>query len=255
MRNVLIEVEYDGSGFHGWQVQPRMRTVQGELTRALSIVCGEEIRLSGSSRTDAGVHAYCQAASFTGSFGIPADRLPLAVNNLTEDVKIVSARDVPEGFHARHDAVGKTYLYRIAASRSRDIFLRHYRYQIEESPDVTIMQKAADALVGTHDFSAFKSAGGNAEAEPVKTIESLEVREFAGADSRGRPLAEYEVRVRGNAFLYNMVRIIAGTLVEAGLGRRSPESVAEALASRERSAAGHTAPAAGLWLEKVHFNL
>jgi tRNA pseudouridine38-40 synthase len=133
--------------------------------------------------------------------------------------------------------------------------LRRYRYQIEENLDVAIMQKAADALVGTHDFSAFKSAGGNAEAEPVKTIESLEVREFAGADSRGRPLAEYEVHVRGKAFLYNMVRIIAGTLVEAGLGKRSPESVAEALASRERSAAGHTAPAAGLWLEKVHFNL
>jgi tRNA pseudouridine38-40 synthase len=254
LRNVLIEIEYDGSGFSGWQMQPGRRTVQGELSRALSLVCGEEVRPNGASRTDAGVHAYGQAASFTGGFGIPAERLPLAVNNLTTDVKIVGARDVPEGFHARHKATGKTYLYRIAASEAPDIFMRCYRWQLSERLDVNIMQKAADALVGTHDFSSFKSAGGNPDANPVKTITDLSVRGFAGVDSRGRALAEYEIRVTGSAFLYNMVRIIAGTLVETGLGKRSPESVVETLAAVDRRAAGPTAPAAGLWLEKVHFH-
>jgi tRNA pseudouridine38-40 synthase len=255
MRNILIEIEYDGGGFSGWQAQDQaqVRTVQGELTRALSLVCGEGIRLNGTSRTDAGVHAYGQAANFTGHFGIPTERIPLAVNNLIKDVKIVSARDVPEGFHARRSAAGKTYLYRIAASETPDIFMRRYRYQIMEELDASIMQKAADALVGTHDFSSFKSAGGNPDADPVKTLTSLTVRRFEGLDTRGRTLAEYEIRVTGSAFLYNMVRIIVGTLVEAGLGRRSAESMAAALAAKNRSSAGQTAPAAGLWLEKVHF--
>ncbi|MDR2610677.1 MAG: tRNA pseudouridine(38-40) synthase TruA [Clostridiales Family XIII bacterium] len=253
MRNILLEIEYDGSGFSGWQAQPGKRTVQGELTRALSLVCGAEVRLNGTSRTDAGVHAYGQAANFTGDFGIPADRIPLAVNNLTEDVKIVGARDVAEDFHARHDAAGKTYLYRISATKTPDIFMRKYRYQVTEELDADGMRMAADALIGTHDFSSFRSAGGSPDADPVKTLTGLTVRDFQGTDSRGEALTEYEIRVTGSAFLYNMVRIIAGTLVETGLGKRRPESMAETLAAKERRRAGSTAPAAGLWLEKVHF--
>jgi tRNA pseudouridine38-40 synthase len=281
---VLIEIEYDGSGFSGWQIQPEARTVQGELMRALSIVCGEEIRLNGTSRTDAGVHAYCQAATFTGEFGIPAERIPLAANNLMNDVKILSARDMPHGFHARFDARGKTYLYRISVTEPDilpDIFLRNYRWQltadragsyiagstgsesarysdssvsVSDAPlDTEKMREAAQALIGTHDFSSFRSAGSNPDVDPVKTLSDITIDEFIGADTRMRPQTEYEIRVTGSGFLYNMVRIIVGTLAEVGLGKRPPESVAETLAAKDRPSAGPTAPASGLWLEKVHF--
>jgi tRNA pseudouridine38-40 synthase len=306
-RNVLIEIEYDGSGFSGWQTQPNARTVQGELTRALRVVCGEEIRLNGTSRTDAGVHAYGQAASFTGDFGIPAERIPIASNNLLDDIKIISARDMPPEFHARFDAKRKTYLYRVSVSApgtTPDIFLRKYRWQIVAEPateidktkynltsplpftildrasarpeiiealmnmldatdsmhlanymlDINNMHKAVKALIGTHDFSSFRSAGGNPDIDPVKTITNISIDEFMGFDTRNRLQIEYEIRVIGNGFLYNMVRIIVGTLIEIGLGKREPESVTMALAARDRSLAGSTAPAAGLWLERVHFD-
>ncbi|MDR1068103.1 MAG: tRNA pseudouridine(38-40) synthase TruA [Clostridiales Family XIII bacterium] len=342
-RNVLITVEYDGSRFSGWQTQPNARTVHGELMRALGLVCGGEIRLNGTSRTDAGVHAYGQAASLTGAFGIPAERIPIAVNNLTTDVKIVTACEMDETFHARRDAKGKTYLYRISVSGPEyepDIFMRDYRYQLRRSETICAnssdklsgnyldkpemlsrndldasdklsgnyldkpemlsrndtdklsgnrldeiekpssnhldasesqssvyidsrcassplsipqMREAAAELIGTHDFSSFRSAGGNPNADPVKTISDITIRGFESADTRGRPIIEYEIRVTGDAFLYNMVRILVGTLVETGTGKRMPRDMAHTLAAKDRQAAGHTAPAAGLWLERVYF--
>jgi tRNA pseudouridine38-40 synthase len=268
LRNVLIEIEYDGSGFSGWQTQPGTRTVQGELTRALSVVCGEEVRLNGTSRTDAGVHAYGQAASFTGDFKIPAERIPVASNNLLDDIKIINARDMPPEFHARFNAKGKTYLYRIAVSEpgvTPDIFLRNYRWQIaaqneiasDEKPkllDAEKMRKAATALIGTHDFSSFRSSGGNPNANPVKTITDITIEEFAGFDTRGKSQTEYEIRITGDGFLYNMVRIIVGTLAEIGLNKRTSESIIETLAAKDRSFAGPTAPAAGLWLARIYFD-
>jgi tRNA pseudouridine38-40 synthase len=252
-RNVFITAEYDGSAFHGWQAQPGGRTVQGVLEQALFRVCGEEVKLNGASRTDAGVHALGQAASFTGAFKIPAERIPIAVNNLLDDVRVLTAVDAPEGFHARYDARGKTYRYRITAADRPDIFLRNYRYLLNESPDKGKMEAAAERLVGTHDFSAFRTMGGAGSADAVRTIKEILVEQRDAKDTKGEPTRETEVRVTGGGFMYNMVRIIAGTLVEAGLGVRAPGSVTAALASRSRTDAGHTAPAGGLYLERVYY--
>jgi tRNA pseudouridine38-40 synthase len=256
-RNALITVEYDGSAFHGWQTQPGVRTAQGELERVLSRVCGEAIRLNGASRTDAGVHALGQAASFSGGFGIPTERIPVAVNNLLEDARVLSAKDVPKGFHARYGARGKTYLYRIAASREPDIFLRNYRYLLNESPDKGKMEEAAKRLTGTYDFSAFRAMGGagsgDGGGDAVRTIAEIDIEQRDALDTKGNPIVETEARVTGGGFMYNMVRIIIGTLVETGLGARDPESVTAALASRNRADAGHTAPAAGLYLARVYY--
>jgi tRNA pseudouridine38-40 synthase len=252
-RNVHITVEYDGSAFRGWQFQPESRTVQGVLEQALSRVCGEDIKLNGASRTDAGVHALGQSASFTGGFGIPAERIPIAVNDLLDDVRVVVAADAPEGFHARFNARGKTYLYRIAASREPDIFLRNYRYMLNESPDKGNMEEAAKRLIGTYDFSAFRTMGGAGRDNTVRTITGIDIKQSDATDTKGNPVRETEIRVSGDGFMYNMVRIIVGTLVETGLGARDSDSVTAAIKSRERADAGHTAPAAGLYLERVYY--
>ncbi|MDR1292868.1 MAG: tRNA pseudouridine(38-40) synthase TruA [Clostridiales Family XIII bacterium] len=252
-RNVHITVEYDGSAFRGWQAQPGSRTVQGVLEQALSRVCGEDIRLNGASRTDAGVHALGQSASFTGNFGIPAGRIPIAANDLLDDVRVTVADDAPEGFHARFDARGKTYLYRIAASREPDIFLRNYRYLLNESPDKGKMEEASARLVGTYDFAAFRTMGGAGQGDTVRTITEIGIEQHDATDTKGGPIRETDIRVSGDGFMYNMVRIIAGTLVEIGLGSRGLESVAAAIRSKERADAGHRAPAAGLYLETVYY--
>ncbi|MDR2162719.1 MAG: tRNA pseudouridine(38-40) synthase TruA [Clostridiales Family XIII bacterium] len=252
-RNVLITVEYDGSAFHGWQAQPGVRTVQSALEEALARVSGEDVRLNGASRTDAGVHARGQAASFTGDFGIPACRVPVAANNLLEGVRVLAAIDVPEGFHARFDALGKTYVYRVAASREPDIFLRNYRYFLNESPDKSKMEAAAECLVGTHDFAAFRTTGGAGSAGSVRTITGIDIAQHDGTDTQSGAIVETEIRVTGGGFMYNMVRIIVGTLVEVGLGVREPGSVAVALESLTRASAGHIAPAGGLYLERVYY--
>ncbi|MDR0852238.1 MAG: tRNA pseudouridine(38-40) synthase TruA [Clostridiales Family XIII bacterium] len=249
MRNVLITIGYDGSGFHGWQYQPGVRTVQGVLEDALRQVCGEEIRLHGTSRTDAGVHAFGQTASFTGDFGIPAERIPVAANNLLDDIFIADATEKPEGFHARYDAVGKTYLYRVRAGGMPDIFLRNYRYQLNERLNTHKMEEAAAYFVGTHDFAAFRSAGSIVPETTVRTVYDITL-----ASRPETSAAEIELRVTGSGFLYNMVRIITGTLVEVGLGKKEPEDMPGILDSCERSKAGHTAPPSGLWLEKVYFS-
>jgi tRNA pseudouridine38-40 synthase len=258
-RNILITIEYDGSAFHGWQIQPEARTVQGELEKALSRVCGERVSLNGTSRTDAGVHALGQAASFTGDFGIPADRVPIAANDLLDDVRILTATEVPEDFHARFDAKGKTYLYRIAIGARPDIFLRNYRYLLNDCPNKGKMEVAARCITGTRDFAAFRSAGGagsakgEGSADTVRTITDIDIAEKDAADTKGEGIREMDIRVTGDGFMYNMVRIIVGTLVETGLGARSPESAADIIESRDRRNAGHTAPAAGLYLEQVYF--
>jgi tRNA pseudouridine38-40 synthase len=252
-RNVHLTVEYDGSAFRGWQTQPECRTVQGVLEQALSRVCGEDIKLNGASRTDAGVHALGQSASFSGGFGIPADRIPIAANDLLDDVRVTSAGDAREGFHARFDARGKTYLYRIAAGRKPDIFLRNYRYLLNESPDKGKMDEAAKRFAGTYDFSAFRTMGGAGRDSTVRTITGIDIEQYDATDTKGDSVRETEIRVSGDGFMYNMVRIIVGTLVETGLGARDPKSVTTAIASRERADAGHTAPAAGLYLERVYY--
>jgi tRNA pseudouridine38-40 synthase len=262
MKNFLLTIEYDGAGFHGWQKQPRARTVQGELEAALSAVCRTEISVCGASRTDAGVHAYGQRASFGGDLGIPADRLAQAVNNRLGcglagpaaagrpgDLRVRAAVLVPEGFHARYDATGKRYIYRILSTPQADVFLRNACWQMTETPDAAAMRAAARHIVGTRDFKAFQSAGGYERKTTVRTVHSLEIRTAPAGEGRRMTVIE----ITGDGFLYNMVRIIAGTLVLAGIGRMDPEAVRRAAESCDRRNAGPTAPPQGLYLAEVYY--
>ncbi len=255
-RTILLTIEYDGTGFFGWQRQPGVRTVQGELEKALCNVCGKPVQLNGTSRTDAGVHALGQRASFRGDFGIPTEKIPLAVNNFLAgtlgsgyacgDVRIIEAREMPEGFHARFDAKGKTYRYVIRHGTLPGVFERNYCYHVKMPLSAEAMEKAAVQIVGTHDFACFQAAGGTPRETTVRTIYDLQVK---------RPAADtIQIEVTGDGFLYNMVRIITGTLVEVGQGKKSPDAIAEILAAGDRRLAGHTAPPQGLYLEQIYYN-
>ena len=257
-RNFLLTIEYDGSGYSGWQRQPDVRTAQGELEAVLSHVMGKPIQVNGTSRTDAGVHALGQQASFSGEFGIPTDRIQTAVNNLLAgkgggygklgrvgDMRIVKVEEKPAEFHARFDSLGKRYRYIIGNGPDVDIFRRNYAYQITDPLDEAAMQEAALYIMGTHDFACFQASGGNERETTVRTIYSLTVK---------RQGNDVVLEVTGDGFLYNMVRIITGTLVEVGLGKRKPEELAAVIESCDRRNAGHTAPAEGLYLVEVFYD-
>ena len=232
-RNILLTIEYDGTNFCGWQRQPGLRTVQGQLEQALTKVCGKEITLNGTSRTDAGVHALGQRASFRGEFGIPTDRIMLAVNNLLcggmnvrgkcADVCIRDVREMPADFHARFDSKGKKYRYIIRNSGEMDVFARNYCYQIKSPLNLAAMQEAAALIVGTHDFACFQAAGGNPRETTVRTVFSLDVFR--------REVGDIAIEITGDGFLYNMVRIIAGTLVEVGQGKKRPQEISSIITS------------------------
>jgi tRNA pseudouridine38-40 synthase len=251
-KNILLTIAYDGTGFSGWQRQPNARTVCGELEQLLSSTLGIPVELFGASRTDAGVHARGQSASFSGMMGIPAQGIVRAVNDILSpsrleqsgEIRIVSATEKPLGFHARYDAKGKRYSYRIRNAREPDLFLRNYCYQVAEPLNEEAMQEAAGQLVGEHDFRCFLSAGGNPQKSTVRRIDTCSV------ERRGE---EIFLNVSGNGFLYHMVRNIIGTLVEIGAGRRSEADMKRILESGVRSAAGHTAPPQGLYLEEVFY--
>ena len=184
-RNILLTIEYDGSGFSGWQRQPGRRTVQGELERVLSRLCACDILINGTSRTDAGVHALGQRASFKGEFGIPTERIMRAANNLLAggqnsqsavgDVRITEVREMPLDFHARFDSKGKTYRYIIRNCPDVDVFKRRYCYQVQKPLDTDKMRQAAGFIVGTHDFKCFQAAGGNERLTTVRTIHRLDI--------------------------------------------------------------------------------
>lgn len=257
-RNILLTIEYDGSEFSGWQRQSGVRTVQGELENALCRVLGTPVAINGTSRTDAGVHALGQQASFRGTFGIPTERIQTAVNNLLAgrgggigkigrvgDVRIVAVKEMPLTFHARFDAKGKLYRYIIANSGETDLFRRRYCYQVDRPLDVEAMKQAAAYVVGTHDFRCFQAAGSTPRKTTVRTVSSLEVK---------RQGSDVVLEVAGDGFLYNMVRIMTGTLVEVGLGRRTPASMASVIEGGDRRLAGHTAPPEGLYLVKVFYS-
>jgi len=254
-RNILLTIQYDGTNFSGWQRQPEVRTVQGEIERVLSKLCATPIQIHGTSRTDAGVHALGQRASFRGDFGIPTDRIPLAANHMLAastgtprqcaDVHIIKAEEVSAGFHARFDSKGKTYRYVIRYGGRPNVFLRNYAYQLETCLDVDAMREAALHIVGTHDFACFQAAGGTPRETTVRTIYGLRITE--------KDKQELWIEITGDGFLYNMVRIIVGTLVEVGQGKRTPASMETIIAGRDRQKAGHTAPAEGLYLQEIYY--
>ncbi|OCA91643.1 tRNA pseudouridine(38-40) synthase TruA [Pseudobacillus wudalianchiensis] len=245
MPRVKCTIAYDGAKFSGYQVQPNSRTVQEELEKALALIHkGSEIKVTASGRTDAGVHARGQVIHFDTSLAIPDARWPSALNSrLPEDIAVKQAETVPDSFHARFSAAGKEYRYKIYQDQVRDPFNRFYACQSPVKLNTSLMEEAGRQLIGTHDFTSFCSAKTEVE-DKVRTITKLEVVE------KGE---EIELRVAGSGFLYNMVRIITGTLMEAGKGKISPDDISSILAGRDRSLAGKTAPAEGLYLWKVFY--
>ncbi|MBR0140530.1 MAG: tRNA pseudouridine(38-40) synthase TruA [Firmicutes bacterium] len=258
-KNILLTIAYDGTNFSGWQRQPGSRTVCGVLEEQLSDLLGCPVKLDGTSRTDAGVHALGQRASFKAVCPVPTEKLAKVLNDRlakdrlegVSDLRVLNAREMPEGFHARFSSRGKRYIYRILNSPDRDIFKRNYFYQISESLDLEAMRAAAAHVVGEHDFACFMSSGSTPQESTVRNVYRLDVDELP-AEGPGNS-REIRITIEGSGFLYNMVRIITGTLVEAGKGRRSPESVREAIESKDRSKAGHTAPPQGLYLAEIFY--
>lgn len=257
-RNILLTIRYDGSAFHGWQRQPDSRTVQGTLEEALSKFCGQDIKIDGTSRTDAGVHAYGQRASFKGDFGIPTEKIKLAVNNYLSggmnklnhvgDVEIIDAVEVPLSFHARFDSKGKTYRYVINNDKEPDIFRRNYCYFIPDDLDIEKMNEAAKYIVGTHDFKSFEAAGSQERETTVRTVSEITIDRKKTSTND-----DIIIEITGDGFLYNMVRIIVGTLVEVGLNKRKPEELKDIIEKKDRTFAGHTAPAEGLYLKEIYY--
>ena len=243
-KRVKLTVAYDGTNYNGWQVQPNGVTIESELNRHLSELLGEEIRVTGASRTDAGVHARGNVAVFDTTARMPADKISYAMNTrLPVDIRIQESCEVAPDFHPRFCETVKTYEYKICNHRFPDPCSRLYSLFYYWDLDEKRMQKAADYLVGTHDFTSFCTNKPEV-TDHVRTIYSLDVT---------REGEMITVRVRGNGFLYNMVRIIAGTLLRVGSGMMEPDEIPEILAARDRGRAGETAPAHGLTLVNIKY--
>ncbi len=244
----FAKINYLGTAFHGFQVQPELRTVQGELCSALESTFSAPVKVTGCSRTDAGVHAneFCIKIECDKAT-VPADKLPIAVSRfLPPDISLYYAEECSDSFHPRYDVVSKEYLYRIVNRRIFDPFdygrAWFYPREIGEK-EIEIMRKAAEHIVGKKDFSSFMSEGSSTE-DTVREVFYLKI------EKNGDML---EIRVCADGFLYNMVRIIVGTLIEAAFGRFSPDDVKAIIESRDRTRAGMTAPAEGLYLNKVNY--
>ena len=242
-------ISYDGSQFSGYQIQPGKRTVQLEIERVLEVIHkGRVVKIVASGRTDAGVHATGQVIHFDSPLTFPIDRWRTALNvQLPKDIRILSIEQVSEEFHARYHAIGKTYRYIWSLSEIHSPFERDFSVHADRyKPDVEMMQKAAQHLLGTHDFSSFCAANTNVN-DFVRTIYSInfEVK---------KETQQLHMVISGSGFLYNMVRIIAGTLWEVGIRKKSIESIPKILSLRARKEAGKTAPAHGLYLEKVAYD-
>lgn len=244
MQNFRMTIQYDGTNYHGWQIQANGRTVQGELTRALSMLDHRHVTIYGAGRTDAGVHAEGQVANFFVERLFEAYSLRAAMNaNLDRDIRVLDIQSAPPEFNARHSARRKTYRYRIWTADVVNPFSYRFVHHFHKELDVDEMLRGASALIGTHDFSAFTVANSEAE-DRVRTLGRLDI---------SRNTNEISIVVAANGFLRYMVRAIVGTLIEVGRGRRTSASVREALESRNRSNSGPSAPANGLTLVSVDY--
>lgn len=245
MKNYMINVAYDGTRYKGWQVQKSTDdTIQGKIQYVLSTLAGNPVEVIGSGRTDAGVHATGQRANFHMPEHFSKEEIFEWLNkHLPSDIAVTSIKEVPERFHCRFNALSKTYVYTIHTGIVPDVFRRRYVYDYEMPLSLERMKEAADYLVGEHDFKAF-CGNKKMKKSTVRTIFSIDI-EKVGAD--------IVIKYTGDGFLQNMIRIITGTLIEVGDGRRNPESMVEILDSKDRSKAGYTAPACGLTLERVDY--
>lgn len=243
-KRIRLTVAYDGTAYHGWQVQGNGITIESELNRVLSELLKEPVKVMGASRTDAGVHALCNIAVFDTENPMPADKFSYALNQrLPEDIRIQKSEEVAPDWHPRYCPSRKTYEYRIYRAEFPMPVKRLYSYFTYRPLYVEKMRRAAAFLEGEHDFRSFCQTGAQVEST-VRTVYSIQIEEQG---------AELVIRVCGNGFLYNMVRILVGTLMEVGRGKREPESMKETLEARDRSAAGPTAPAQGLTLVRYEF--
>lgn len=243
--NYKLTIQYDGSRYDGWQKQGNTaNTIQGKLESVLSHLVEGEVEVHGAGRTDAGVHALGQTASVKLPGNLPPEQVRDYLNSyLPEDIAVTDVEQVEDRFHARLNAKGKVYRYEIRMGDVPDVFRRRYQYRVSEPLDVTAMRAAAEKLIGTHDFRAFCS-NKKYKKSTVRTVSAVDI---AVND------ADMSITFRGNGFLYNMVRIMTGTLLEVGLGLRRAEEMEEILASRDRARAGKTAPAQGLTLVQVEY--
>lgn len=244
LKNVMLVIEYDGTNYAGWQRQINAITVQETLEKAIYKVTGESVNLIGCSRTDTGVHAKAYVANFRTNSSIPADRIKYAINNrLPSDIVILKSKEVPLEFHARYGSKGKRYIYTINNRRDNVAINRNYIYHYRYELDIDLMQKGSEYFLGTHDFSAFRNKGSQV-TKTVKTIYEMNV------DRQGEQII---ISVNGDGFLYNMVRIMVGTLIDVGRNRVKPCKIKSILNSKDRKYASKTAPASGLCLEKVFY--
>jgi tRNA pseudouridine38-40 synthase len=246
--NFRLTLQYDGTDFHGWQIQNEQRTVQGELARVLALIEGREVVVHGSGRTDAGVHAEGQVANVHLSRELMPEKLRAAINgNLARDVRVIEASVVPNDFHARYSARGKSYVYRIFNSRVMSPFWNRYALHEARTLDMERMRKAARLFHGEHDWTAFSSAQTDAQTR-IRTITNLEVGEQWDERGHGRLL---EIEASADGFLRYMVRSIAGALMAVGRNEMDEETISRAIKTGNRSLAAATAPALGLTLKQV----
>lgn len=244
MKNIKLTIEYDGTNYHGWQIQPNATTVQGRIIDAIEELTGERVKLIGASRTDEGVHALGQVANFLTDSNIEENKFCLAMNvHLPSDIVVVKSEEVSSEFNARYDSCGKKYRYIIHNRYTRSALWDNRSYHVKHKLNVDLMNDAAKFLIGTHDFSSFKASGGKTKTS-VRTIHDVCVI---------RRDDMVIIEIRGDGFLYNMVRIIAGTLVEIGTRGIEPVRMQNILNAKDRREAGHTAPPNGLYLVQVYY--
>lgn len=245
MQNIKIILEYDGTNYSGWQIQKNTpMTIQQKLEDALEEINKAPVRVVGSGRTDAGVHALAQVANFELNVPVPVEKIPVALNRLLpSDIVCKEAVKVDSSFHSRYDTIGKKYRYRILNRRLPSVFIRNYVYHYIHKLDIESMKEAAGYFKGTHDFSSFQTKGCGAN-NTVKTI-----YDFGIIDR----FPEIWIEVKGDGFLYNMVRIITGTLIEVATGKKKIDEIENIITAREREQAGFTAPAKGLTLVEVYY--
>ena len=244
MRNIMLKIEYDGKDFNGWQKQPTKLNIQGEIERAIKDITGEEVDLIASGRTDAGVHSLGQVANFKTNSNIPVEKIPIALNTkLKRSIRILEAKEVEERFHSRYNCKKKTYRYIINNSENGTAIYRDLEYNFSQKLDVEKMNQAVKKFIGEHDFKGFKASGTSSKSS-VRIIYGAKVYK------EGERII---IELTGNGFLYNMVRIISGTLVDVGIDKIKVEDIEDIINSGERERAGKTLPPQGLYLVKVEY--
>lgn len=245
MRNIRLLIQYEGTRYQGWQRQESSEnTIQGRLEKLLSQMCGEKVELQGSGRTDAGVHAMGQVANFHTNSALSTEEMLQYINTyLPQDIAVVQVTEAAERFHSRLNAAGKCYQYRVWNSSVPNVFLRRYALEYPQTLDIEAMRQAASGFLGEHDFKSFTSTK-KGKKSTVRRIDSIDIVQEGNLIT---------FTFRGNGFLYHMVRILMGTLLEVGEGRRTAASIPELIAAKSREEAGPLVPSKGLMLKEVYY--